>query len=190
MGSSFETRNFGFRRFTNIVREGRFRSPDAPTQLRLGTLVEIDLTDPEKVQEVTVNSTGAVGADVKNSLVGVLWYEHDSQTMEGRAASTLNVDMNWAPPGRMVQVIHGPGVKVWMRNTLADTTEAGLNYPSARAAVTLVTGLGAAGVDVGDLLGWDDVASAYEVTTTPAEAVMRVTYVDDDLALLEAEMVV
>ena len=190
MGSSFETRNFGFRRFTNIVREGRFRSPDAPTSLRLGTLVEIDPSAPTKVREALANSTGAVGADVKNNLVGILWYEFDSQTMEGRAAGSLNVDENHAPPGRLVQVVHGPGVKVWFRNTLADTTEPGLNYSATRVAVTLVTGLGAAGVDVGDWLGFDDAASAWAVTAVPEEAVLRVTWVDDALAICEAEMLV
>ena len=190
MGSSYETRNFGFRRMTtNTVREGRYRTA-AASSLRLGTAVEVNLTTPTEIQEVADNSTGAVGADVKNALVGILWYEHDAQTLEGRAAGSLNVDLDTAPAGRLVQMVHGPGTKVWLRNTDLDTTEPGLNYPATRAAVTMVTGLGAAGVSVGDNLGWDDATSTWTVTTTPEEAILVVTSVDDTLKILEAVMLV
>lgn len=190
-GSSAEPRNVGFRRFTNIVREARFRSPDAPTSLKMGTAVEIDLADPTKVREVTANSTGAVGADVEKNLVGMIWYEHDSQNIEGVAAGTLwNEIFQNVPAGRMCQVVHGPGVKIWLRNTDQDTTEPGLNYPNTRAAVTMVTGLGAAGVSVGDWLGWDDASSTWTVTTTPEEAILSVTWLDDAAKILEAEFLV
>lgn len=193
MGSSTTTRNFGMRRFTNLVREGRFRAP-AATELRLGTAVEIDPADTDRVREATANATGAVGADVRSQLVGVLWYEHDSQTFNtppfGGAAGQLVQDLDTAPPNRMVQVLHGPGAKVWFRNTEANTTEPGLNYASDRAAVTMVNGLGSAGVNVGDLLGWDAANDYWEVTTTVEEAVFRVTWVDDDAAVLDAEFLV
>ncbi len=189
MGSSAETRNFGFRRFTNIVREGRLKTA-AGSSLRLGTAVEQNLTTPTEVQECADNSTGAASPDTHNNLVGILWYEHDAQTMEGRAAGSLNVDEDIAPAGRLVQVIRGPGVKVWLRNTDLDTTEPGLNYPASRAAVTMVNGLGSAGVSVGDLLGWDDANSWYAVTTTTAEAILRVESVDDSAKILEAVLLV
>ena len=193
MGTSTNTRNFGMRRFTNLVREGRFRAPSA-TELRLGTPVEIDPADPTRVREVTANAIGAGAPDTQNQLVGILWYEHDSQTFNdprfGGAAGLLPQDLDTAPVGRMVQVLHGKGAKVWLRNTDANTTEPGLNYPSARAAVTMVNGLGAAGVAVGDLLGWDDANNWYAVTTTAGEAILRVTAVDDDLKTLDAELLV
>lgn len=193
MGTSTNTRNFGIRRFTNLVREGRFRAPSG-TELRLGTAVEIDPADTARVRECEANSTGAVGADVGRNLVGILWYEHDSQTFNdprfGGAAGQLPQDLDTAPVDRMVQVLHGKGAKVWLRNTADSTTEPGLNYPNTRGAVTMVNGLGAAGVSVGDWLGWDDANSYWDVTTTAEEAILRVTAVDDTLATLDAELLV
>lgn len=192
MGTSTNTRNFGMRRFTNLVREGRFRAPDA-TELRLGTAVEIDPTDTTRVRECTANAILA-GGDTRSQLVGILWYEHDSQTFNtpafGGAAGGLPQDLDTAPVGRMVQVLHGPGAKVWLRNTDATTTEPGLNYPSDRAAVTMVNGLGSAGVAVGDLLGWDQANNYWAVTTTAGEEILRVTAVDDTLKTLDAEFLV
>src|SRR6056300_690526 len=99
MASSNATRNFGFRRFTNLVREGRFRAPDA-ADLKLGTAVEIDATDVEKVRQATA-ATGMGGTGIAGQLIGVLWYEHDSQTFNdprfGGAAGQSPVDLDWAP---------------------------------------------------------------------------------------------
>lgn len=195
MGSSTTTRNFGMRRFTNLVREGRFRAP-AATELRLGILVEIDPADTDRVREADSTSGVGIGGtgSVQTDLCGILWYEHDSQTFNdprfGGAAGQLPQDLDTAPPGRMVQVLHGPGVKVWLRNTDVNTTEPGLTYPSTRAAVTMVDGLGVATptVEVGELLGWDSANNYWAVTTTAAEAFLRVTHVDNTLKTLDAEM--
>lgn len=194
MGSSTTTRNFGMRRFTNLVREGRFRSPSSAT-LRLGTLVEIDPSDTSRVRQAVDTAIGGTG-DVRLSLVGILWYEHDSQTYNdpafGGAAGQLPQDLDTAPVNRMVQVLHGPGAKVWLRNTEANTTEPGLNFPSDRAAVTMVAGLGGATptINVGDLLGWDNSAGNWAATTDATKAVLRVTYVDNALATLDAELLI
>lgn len=188
MGSSTGTRNFGMRRFTNLVREGRFRAPAAAT-LRLGTAVEIDPGDTDRVRQATANAIAAVGADTRSQLVGILWYEHDSQTYNdprfGGAAGLLKQDLDTAPANRMVQVLHGPGAKVWLRNTAANTTESGLNYPSDRAAVTMYNGTPA----VGDLLGWNT-TGYYAVTTNTAEAILRVTHVYADGETIDAELLV
>lgn len=192
MGSSTTTRNFGMRRFTNLVREGRFRAP-AATALRLGSMVEIDPTDTDRVRIATTTAIGG-GGDTTTDLCGILWYEHDSQTFNappwGGAAGQLPQDLDTAPAGRMVQVLHGPGAKVWLRNTDINTTEPGLNYESTRAAVTMVDGLGAATptVEVGELLGWNT-SGYWAVTTTAAEAFLRVTHVDNDLKTLDAEII-
>ncbi|RKZ05494.1 hypothetical protein DRQ25_16030, partial [Candidatus Fermentibacteria bacterium] len=179
MAGSQATRNFGFRRFTNLVREGRFRAP-AATELRLGTGVEIDATDPTRIREITagndVGGTGITGS------VGVLWYEHDSQTYNdprfGRAAALSPVDLDTAPVNRMVQVLQGAGAKFWFRNTEADTTEPGLNYPNTRPEVVMVANLGHDGsgdIKVDDLLGWDATNHYWAETAVVAEAVLRVT---------------
>lgn len=193
MGSSTTTRNFGMRRFTNLVREGRFRAP-AAADLRLGTLVEIDGSDTTRVRQATATAIGG-GSSVRTSLCGILWYEHDSQTFNspsfGGAAGQLPQDLDTAPRGRMVQVLHGPGAKVWFRNTEANTTEPGLNFDNTRAAVTMVTGLGGATptVEVWELLGWNT-SGYWAVTTNVDEAVLRVTFVDNTLDVCDAELLI
>jgi len=194
MGSSTTTRNFGMRRFTNLVREGRFRAPASGTALVLGTLVQIDGSDTDRIEQATAAAGVGVGGsgDVRTDLCGILWYEHDSQTFNtppfGGAAGGLVQDLDYAPNGRMVQVLHGAGTKVWLRNTAADTAEPGLNYTPTRAAVTMVNSIGT--VAVGDLLGWDP-TGYWAVTTEAAEAFLRVTALDtngDDS--LDAEIIV
>lgn len=201
MGSSTTTRNFGMRRFTNLVREGRFRAPASGTELRLGIAVEIDAAAPTRIREVTAgNDLGGGGID--GQLVGALWYEHDSQTYNdprfGGAAGLLPQDLDTAPNGRMVQVLHGAGAKVWFRNTPADTIEPGLKFqdPGAglgRAEVIMVNALGfhgAGNVAVGDLLAWDDGNDRWAVTVVASEAVFRVTDVDHTLDVLDAEFLI
>lgn len=191
MGTSTNTRNFGMRRFTNLVREGRYRSPSA-TELRLGTAVEVDPADPTRIREVQANSVGEVGADTTTQMVGILWYEHDSQTFNqpafGGAAGQLVQDLDTAPVDRMVQVLQGKGAKVWLRNTALDTTEPGLNYPASRAAVTMVDNLG--GLTEGDLLGWDDAGPYWAATTTVAEAILRVDHIDTTLNTVDCTLLV
>jgi len=190
MGSSTTTRNFGIRRFTNLVREGRFRAPESGTELRLGTMVEIDPTDTDRIRQAVSTAINA-GGDTATDSCGILWYEHDSQTFNsppfGGAAGQLPQDLDTAPNGRMVQVLSGPGAKVWLRNTDVNTTEPGLFFTNTRAAVNMVEGLGTAtpSVTVGELLGWNT-AGYWDVTTTASEAFLRVTAVDDDLNTLDA----
>lgn len=189
MGTSTNTRNFGMRRFTNLVREGRYRAP-AAADLRLGTPVEVDPTDTSAVREVTANAIAA-GGDTTTALVGILWYEHDSQTFNdprfGGAAGQLPQDLDFAPRGRLVQVLFGKGVKVWLRNTAANTTEPGLNWPNTRDAVTMVNNIGA--LTEGDLLGWNT-AGYYAVTTTAGEQILRVDHIDLATNTVECTMVV
>ena len=197
MGSSTTTRNFGMRRFTNIVREGRFRAP-AGVNLRLGTAVELDpasSADPQELRQV------AAGGAIDNTLggggivgtAGIIWYEHDSQTYVGAAAGTLLQDFDTAPAGRMVQMIQGAGTKVWLRNTPLDTTEPGLNFPAVRAEVVMVTNLGfdgAGDVAADDLLAWDDSVDEWALTAVLAEAFLRVTFADNSLDTLDAVLLV
>lgn len=196
MGTSTTTRNFGMRRFTNLVREGRFRAP-AAANLMLGTAVEPDpssTVDPQELKQSDAtapnNSLGGTGI---TGLVGALWYEHDSQSYEGAAAGTLIQDYNTAPAGRMVQLLHGAGAKVWFRNTEADTTEPGLNFPATRVEVVMVAALGfngAGDLAVDDLLAWDATNGYWAETAVLAEAVFRVTYADNALNVCDAEFLI
>ena len=194
MGSSTTTRNFGIRRFTNLVREGRFRAP-AAADLMLGTGVELDpataTDDPQSVRAIDGGGPNDIGGTGILGLVGVLWYEHDSQTYVGAPAGSLVQDFNLAPRGRMVQVLRGPGAKVWFRNTEADTTESGLNFPASRDEVVMVEDLGFHGTNdlaVDDLLGWDAGNSRWGITAVLAEALLRVTYVDHTINTCDAEL--
>lgn len=193
MGSSTSTRNFGMRRFTNLVRDGRLRSPDG-SSLRLGTLVEQNPATPSEVREADGTSGAAIGGtgDVRTGKVGILWYEHDSQTYNdpafGGAAGQLPQDLDTAPGGRMVQVLSGKGAKVWFRNTALDTTEPGLNFPATREAVTMVNNIG--GLSVGDLLGWDATNDYWAATVDASEAFLVVTSIDTTLNKVEAELLV
>ncbi len=191
MGSSASTRNFGMRRFTNLVRDASKRAP-AAVALQLGSGVEIDIADTERVRGAdNADGVGITGTlDVRQVVCGIVWYEHDAQTTEGRAAGSLNVDLDTAPAGRMVQILHGKGAKVWLKNTAANTAEAGLNFTPVRAAVTMVNGLGSAGVAVGDMLGWHSANSEWTVTTDASEGMLVVTKFDDTLETLDAEFLV
>lgn len=195
MGSSTTTRNFGMRRFTNLVREGRLRAPASGTPLRLGILVEQDPTDPERVRAAVDHAIGG-GGDVRTGACGILWYEHDSQTFNtpafGGAAGQNVQDLDWAPNNRLVQMLRGRGPKVWLRNTAADTSEPGLNFASTREEVIMVNGIGIATptATVGELLGWDDTNQYYTVTTDAAEAVLRITALYNDLAMVDAELLI
>ncbi len=193
MGSSTGTRNFGMRRFTNLVREGRLRSA-VGSSLRLGIMVEQNPGTPAEIREADGSSGAAIGGSgsVLNSNVGILWYEHDSQTFNdpafGGAAGLLPQDLDTAPAARLVQVLSGKGVKIWLRNTALDTTEPGLNFPAVRAAVVMVDDI--AGLTVGDNLGWNDSSTFWAVTTTAAEAFMVVTSIDQSDTRVECTLLV
>jgi hypothetical protein len=180
-----------------MVREGRFRAP-AATSLMLGTAVEPDPSstdDPQVIRQVTAGGTidNTLGGAGILGLTGMLWYEHDSQTYEGAAAGNLVMDYNLAPVGRMVQLIRGAGTKVWFRNTEANTTEPGLNFPAVRAEVVMVAALGhdgAGNLAVDKLLAWDDGGGYYAITAVLAEAMCRTTYTDNDLGVADAELLI
>lgn len=195
MGSSTTTRNFGMRRFTNLVREGRFRGLASGTELRLGTMVEVDSSDTDRIRQAVDTAIGGSG-DCRTDTCGILWYEHDSQTFNdprfGGAAGQLPQDLDTAPNGRMVQVLRGRGAKVWFRNTGDSETEPGLNYPNTRASVTMVFGVGGSTptLAVGDKLGWNNTNKYWQETTTAAEQVLVVTHVDHTLLEVDAELLI
>lgn len=195
MGSSTTTRNFGIRRFTNLVREGRFRAP-AAADLVLGTAIEPDpasTTEPKVVRQVAAGGTidNTLGGAGIVGLVGILWHEHDSQTYVGAGFGSLMQDFDTAPRGRMVQMLRGPGAKVWFRNTEADTTESGLNFPATRVERVMVAALGhdgAGNLGVDALLAWDEVNGYWATTAVLAEAFMRTTFTDNTTGVADAEL--
>jgi len=157
-------------------------------------MVEQNPGTPAEIREADGSSGAAIGGSgsVLNSNVGILWYEHDSQTFNdpafGGAAGLLPQDLDTAPAARLVQVLSGKGVKIWLRNTALDTTEPGLNFPAVRAAVVMVDDI--AGLTVGDNLGWNDSSTFWAVTTTAAEAFMVVTSIDQSDTRVECTLLV
>lgn len=194
MSSSTSPRNFGFRRTVGIVREGRFRSP-TDTELRLGMLVERDPNDVLRIREATDVAIGG-GGDVRTTLCGVLWYEHDAQTYNtpeyGGGRLALRQDLAFAPVDRQVQVVQGgKGVKILLKNTGVDETSPGLTFPVVRDAVTMVGGLTATPtVAVGDMLGWDDGNHYWAKTVNPAEGALLIVHMDADQLLVECDLLI
>lgn len=103
------SRNFGFRSFENIVRDGRSRIPrDSEDLWVLGTAVEVDTAN----QGFVTKPTG--GAPSPGC--GVLVYEHIQY--KGDDPSLVNPnDKDTVPVGEMVQVVRGNGTKIWLKNT-------------------------------------------------------------------------
>jgi len=126
------TRCFGFRDFSNIIRDGRNAVPtglsgaDANGYL-LGTGVTLD---PSNAGYLVRPSNGAA----PTQLSGLAVYEHiQFQGVDPFLTTQYDPPFNVAPSGRMAQVVHGVGVKVWFKNTPDSTeydgrTEVGATY--------------------------------------------------------------
>lgn len=107
------TRNFGMRSFENIVRAARFRAPASGTPIKIGAPVVIDDANPGRVKE-------AAEADAPGANAGLAVYEHIQ--FKGDALSTVyDAPYDSVPLGQYVQIVRGPGVKVWFKNTLDKT---------------------------------------------------------------------
>lgn len=144
------TRNFGMRSFENVVRAGRFRVPannDATGPgsegglFLIGTAVKLDSANPGFL-------TRPDAAEVPSPACGVVVYEH-IQRMGVDPLTATAQDFEVVPAGQYAQVMRGPGVKVWFKNT-----ESALSYDGrTRDGRALVDGLGATPtVSVGDFL--------------------------------------
>lgn len=109
------TRNFGFRSFENIVRDGRNAIPlDSEDTWVIGTAVVVDTDNQGKVAKPdTVGGTAAVAP---NPGCGVLVYEHIQY--KGDDPYLVNpADKDTVPVGEYVQLVRGNGTKIWLKNT-------------------------------------------------------------------------
>lgn len=170
------SRNFGFRDFTNIVRDGRNKTPATGDPLVLGTAVVVDPANPGQVKVPAADAS-------PSALSGILVYEH-IQYKGVDASLTEAVDMDTAPKGAYVQVVHGPGVKVWFKNTTTKTLADGREI----AGRTMVAGAGATPtLAVGDMLT-PATDGTWKETADPADAWMVVESIDIDRGLVEARL--
>lgn len=151
------TRNFGVRDFTNIVRNGRFKTPADATAANtagftgegavnnvplIGTAVQLDSDNPGYLKRPSANQE-------PDASCGVIVYEH-IQWKGTDPALTTPQDFETAPLNSYVQVVRGPGVKVWLKNT----TDKPLYDGRSQTGRTLVAGVSIATptVAVGDYL--------------------------------------
>lgn len=144
------TRNFGMRGFENVVRTARFRVPKTADAtgagqegglFLIGTAVQIDPADPGFLKRPDANQE-------PDPSCGIVVYEH-IQRMGSDPYTTTAQDFEVVPAGQYAQVMRGPGVKVWFKNT-----DEAVSYDGkTRSGRDLVAGLGATPtVAVGDFL--------------------------------------
>lgn len=147
-------RNFGMRSFENVVRDGRFRVPATGTPLRIGEGVMLDPANPGRLMRATAGVAPSANC-------GIVVFEHIQNKSD---ALTTNHDgpYNEVPLGVYAQMMHGPGTKVWFKNTPLKTLYDGRQ----RAAFDFVVG-GLGTIAVGDGLSPDGAGKWSEDATTP-----------------------
>lgn len=147
-------RNFGMRSFENIVRDARFRVPATGSALKIGEGVMIDTASAGRLKQATVGVAPSANC-------GIVVYEHIQNISD---ALTLSDDSPYTlvPLGVYAQMIHGPGTKVWFKNT----SDATLYDGRVRTGVTMVSPSNLSSIAVGDGIspdgsgGWSEDASA------------------------------
>lgn len=104
------TRNFGFRDFSNAIRDGRHRVPKDSGGFEIGSAVKVDTQNPGFL---TRPGDGAA----PDQLSGLALYEHiQYQGVDPWLTSPQDPPFHLAPAGQYAQMVHGVGVKVWFRN--------------------------------------------------------------------------
>lgn len=106
-------RNFGMRSFENVVRDARFRVPATGSPLRIGEGVMLDAANPGKL----IRATAGVAPSAN---CGIVVFEH-IQNKSDALTTTYDSPYDLVPLGVYAQMMHGPGTKVWFRNTAAKT---------------------------------------------------------------------
>lgn len=165
--------NFGFRRSDETVRvsEGRFKTPATGAALLLGTAVEIDAANPGFVKVAPANAglvTGFSGLLVQEEIMIRSIYETIIVDVFSLGIARLN---------KLSVITSGPGTKVWLANTAAQTRADGRVIPAVNIWVPT-------GVGIGDSLGWN--GTAWAKTTTAGEQWMTVTAIDTTGTKVEA----
>jgi len=179
--------HFGVRRWDEdmAIREGRFKTPATGSQLLLGTAVAIDFANDGFMKQ------GANGEVLRSGISGLLIYEDQFLVTGpvGSINSPLRFDtayLAYAQLGRYAVIGGGAGSKFWFRNVAARTLPDG----TPMAAINPVSGLGAAGVVLGDYLGWN--GTQWHVTgaagARPAGSWFQVVKVDDGAAFCEVTL--
>lgn len=161
-------RNFGFLRSDEHVRvsEGRFKTP-VGSALLLGTVVEINAASEGYLKQSAINAKFVTG------FCGLLLQEHawDRSIYEAPMDGLDSYQLGVAKADVRSIITSGAGTKVWFKNTGAETRADGRSI-SARTMFT------AAGVAVGDELGWDGSKFIETNGSTVTNALIKVTEID------------
>lgn len=127
------TRNFGFRSFENIVRDGRNKVPGTGSPYLIGTAVQVGAGN------VLVRPAAA---SAPTALSGIVVFEHiQYQGTDPFLTTPQDFPYTVVPLGRFAQMVHGVGVKVYFKNTADKPLYDGRTQPGA----TLVAGTPAVG---------------------------------------------
>lgn len=135
--------NFGFRRSDESLRlsEGRLKTP-VGSALKIGTAVELDAASPGYLKACAANARPVPGQH------GLLVQEENFLRGTYDVMGYDSFDNGVALPNKLSVVTSGAGVKVWYKNTTTTTRADG----RVTNTVTMFT---AAGLALGERLGWD-----------------------------------
>lgn len=166
--------NFGFRRSDESLRlsEGRFKTP-VGSALKLGTAVEIDPASPGYLKASATNATPVPGKS------GLLLQEENHIRGTYDVMGYDSFDMGVAKADTLSVITSGAGVKVWFKNTAGSTRADGRVIPAVSMFV-------AAGLAVGERLGWHATNGWVESDGTTIPHWMVITSVDVSAGYVEA----
>lgn len=153
--------NFGFRRSEPSVREGRLRVPAAGDFFQ-GDLVTYDSANPGFLKKADADTKPQAG------FVGLLVQEEGWDQSYFAAPVRDSNDKGKALNGKPAVIQTGPGNKVWLRNTEAQSRFDGRSI----AGRAMFTG----SPTIGAYLKWD---GSKWVSGTEANGALRVTLVGD-----------
>lgn len=167
--------NFGFRVSDETRRSsmGRLKTPATGATLLLGTAVELD---PANTGYLRV---AAAAAHPRTGTCGLLVQEESWNRTIYQSEIVDTYSLNQAKANTLSVITNGPGTKIWLKNTLAQTRADGRVVP----AVTMFT---IASVAVGRGLAWDGTYWIDVATPDAATSFMEVTYFDATRLYLEA----
>ena len=102
------SRYFGMRSFENVVRDGRFRVPSTGTPLKIGSPVQLDGANPGRLK--VAGDAAAPGPNC-----GLVIFEH-IQNKSDALTTQYDSPYDQVPLGQYAQMMHGAGVKVWLKH--------------------------------------------------------------------------
>ncbi len=154
--------HFGVRRLDEdiAIREGGYKTPASGSELVHGSAVEINFAAPGFMKQC------ADAAPLRTGISGLLISEDSflrASSIDKAPRSDIT-DLAYVSKGKYAVITSGPGIRVWFRNVAASTGIDSHSFPE----ISLITGLGSGGVDLGDYLEWD--ATAGEFVSVAAEA--------------------